>query len=449
MISFKIQFWIICILFIIYLFHFFIVMKSKSVLNFGFWLIITTFIYTIYPIVNYYFGGFQFGLLADNRLANSSITENEVSAFYSYYFIYFITLTVVVIFLRYKDIKTETNIVIPPEHLKYIIITYLLLKLFLFVIFMVYNIDFESSQHSEDSVAAKVSSFSNAPYFIIQIASKMNGILSITKISIVALLTLNFKKYKKFIFIFLLIEIISMFMILGSRTGLLNLLIIFFLIYQQFINKISVIKLLIYFFFTFLFFSFLGYFRSASSDSFNQIDIDSVIILGLTINNEFQVLFSTGFDIFRLVNSGINFPAILYFNDIITMFPPSQLLPFQKIEASNWYLEYKGYAGSGTGYMWGVISQSLIGLGYFELVIRALFLAILGKYLHNKIRNDVINFYSILFYVFLCLKVYNTFRNTTLGIIPYVIYEFAPFLLIIFLLELFIKGRVNLKNYKI
>jgi hypothetical protein len=324
-----------------------------------------------------------------------------------------------------------------------------MIRLILYFIFKIYNIDFESSQHSEDSVAAKVASFSNAPYFIVQISSKINGILSITKISIIILLTLNFKKNKKWVFIFLLIDIISMLLILGSRTGLLNLLIIFFLIYQQFINKIGAIRLFIYFFFMFVFFSFLGFFRSATSVSLNQIDLNSVITLGLTVNNEFQVLFSTGFDIFRLVNSGINFPVILYFNDIITLFPPSQLLPFQKIDASSWSLEYKGYAGSGTGYMWGVISQSLIGFGYFELIIRALFLAILGKYLHNKIRNDEINFYSILFYSFICLKAYNTFRDTTLGIIPYVIYEFIPFLLIILIMELAINGKVNLKNFKI
>ena len=140
---------------------------------------------------------------------------------------------------------------------------------------------------------------------------------------------------------------------------------------------------------------------------------------------------------------------ILYFNDIITIFPPSQILPFQKIEASDWYLVHQGYKDSGTGFMWGVISQSLIGFGYLELLLRALFLAILGKYLHNKIRVDTINFYQILFYVFLCLKAYYTFRNTTLGIIPFVAYEFIPFLFIIFLLELVIKGKVNLNFFKI
>lgn len=449
MISFKIQFWIICILFITYLIHYFIILKSKSVLNFGFWVILTTFIYTTYPIVNYYFGGYEFGLLSDNRLVNSSISENEVSAFYSYYLVYFSTLTVSIIIFKYKEFNTDTKVVAPQGQLKYLIITYVLLQLFLFLIFKLYNIDFGRSQHNEDSIGANLAAFSNAPYFIVQIASKINGILSISKIAIIIFLTLNFKKYKKYIFIFLLTEVAFLFINLGSRTGLLNLLLVFFLIYQQFVNRIRVKSALIYFALAFIFFNFLGYFRSTSSDSLSQIDIDSVITVGLTINNEFQALFATGFEVFGLAKSGIHFPVILYFNDIVTIFPPSQILPFQKFEASDWYLVYQGYKDSGTGFMWGVISQSLIGFGYFELILRAFCLAFFGKFLHNKIRVDTINFYQILFYVFLCLKAYYTFRNTTLGIIPFVVYEFIPLLLIIFLIELMIKGKVSLKNFKI
>jgi hypothetical protein len=449
MISFKIQFWLICAVFIIYLFNYFILLKSRSLLNLGFWLVLTTFIYSIFPIVNYYFGGYEFGLLADNRLVKSSITDIELSKFYSYYLIYFTTLTLSIIFLKFKGLKSGIKVIIPAGQLKYIIIVYVFLQLFLFLMHKLYNIDFGRSQNNEDSIGVNLAAFSNAPYFVVQIASKINGILSITKISLIIFLTLNFKRYKRLIFFFFLIEISFLFINLGSRTGFFNLIFVFFLIYQQFIGKIKLTSLLVYFAIAFLFFNILGYIRSIPSDAISQVDLGSAITLGLTINNEFQALFATGFEVLDLVKSGIHFPTILYFNDIITIFPPSQLLPFQKIEASDWYLIHQGYKDSGTGFMWGVISQSLIGFGYIELVLRAFFLAIVGRYLHNKVRVDTINFHQILFYVFICLKAYYTFRNTTLGIVPFVVYEFIPYLLIIFLLELMIKRKVNLNYFKI
>ncbi len=449
MISFKIQFWIICFLFVFYLFNFFILQKSKSILNIGFWLVFTTFIYSVYPIINYYFGGFEFGILSDNRLANSNISENSISTFYTYYLVYFSTLTLSIILLKFKEIKNSTKIIIPKDHINYFLIAYFFFQFSLFLIYKFYNIDFSRSQHNEESIEANISAFSGAPYFIVQIASKINGVLSLCKISILIYLTLNFQKYKKIIFFFLIAEVASLFINLGSRTSLFNLLFVFYLVYQQFVYKIKLKKILIYFFAAFIFFNILGYIRSISSDDVNQLDSNSIITIGLTVNNEFQALFATGYEMYGLVKSGINFPTVLYFNDIITILPPSQVLPFQKIEASEWYLVHQGYKDSGTGFMWGVISQSLIGFGYFELVIRALFLAFLAKYFHNKIRVNSIHFYQLLFYVFICLKAYYTFRNTTLGFLPFVVYEFIVFLFIIFIIELLLKQKVKLNQYKI
>ena len=50
-------------------------------------------------------------------------------------------------------------------------------------------------------------------------------------------------------------------------------------------------------------------------------------------------------------------------------------MPFEKVAASEWYLREIGMSGTGQGFMWGVISQSIVGLDWLELALRG---AILG-----------------------------------------------------------------------
>jgi hypothetical protein len=444
-VSYKIQFLIICSIYFIYILHYFI--KSSSILNIGFWLVSTTFIYTIYPIINYYFGGNEFGIFSDNRLSNGNITELDIDIFYSYYLVYFLSLTFFVIIFNLKTFKDQIYIIHLKDFFKINLIIYFIIRIILLGVYLLYNINFDRSQHTEGSIDANLSSFSSAPYIIVQIAVKLNGILSVAKISAIVFMVLNFKKYKYFIISFILIEGLFLVINLGSRTSFFNLLFVFFLVYQQFIRKVKFKSLSIYLLLFLFLFIYLGYVRGVKNDSDSSIGFNDMFKIALSINNEFQVLFATGIEVLKLSNQGTNFPAILYFNDIVTILPPSQLLPFEKIEAADWYLINQGYKNSGTGFMWGVISQSLIGFGHIELALRGFFLALIAKFFHNKITKGVVSYFGMLLYILLCLKAYYTFRNTTLGFISFVVYEFIPFVILFGVIDLIINGKVNFKKY--
>ncbi len=447
MINFGTQFFIICLVFIFYIFHYFYVLKSTSILNIGFWIVLSTFIYTVFPIINYYFGDFSFGVLSDSRLFKANISDYEVSDLYSYYLVYFISITAFILLFRFTKIPTTLKVAYPKDLFKHIIILYALLRLVLFFFSVFYKIDFERSQHVSSAIELNQQAYSNAPYFIIQISSKLSGIFSITKIALLVIMTLNYQKFRKYIILFITIEFIFLLINQGSRTQLFNLLFIYFLIYQHFISSVKLAKLLFFSSIFLILFLFLGYYRGLDPSSATQFDLKTLTSIIFSVNNEFQVLFATSFEVLELVKSKLHFPWILYFNDIVTVFPPSQLLPFQKIEAANWYLVNQGYKDSGVGYMWGVISQALIGFGYYELVFRSLLLTFLAKNLHAKLSKNSINFYQLLLYILLCLKAYYTFRNTTLGFIPFVVYEFIPFVVLIGILDLIINSKINLKNY--
>jgi len=50
-------------------------------------------------------------------------------------------------------------------------------------------------------------------------------------------------------------------------------------------------------------------------------------------------------------------------------------MPFEKVSASEWYFAGDRHDGTGLGYMWGVISQAIVGFDWIELAMRG---AILG-----------------------------------------------------------------------
>jgi len=124
-------------------------------------------------------------------------------------------------------------------------------------------------------------------------------------------------------------------------------------------------------------------------------------------------------------------------NDIISIFPPQQLLPFEKISGSEWYLRVLGISGTGQGYMWGVVSQAIVGFGWIELVFRGIILGYICAIFHNWYARQGCGFIETFIYVYICLKIYNTYRDTTLSILSTVVWEILPFILLFNLVKLF------------
>src|SRR4029077_15926157 len=98
-----------------------------------------------------------------------------------------------------------------------------------------------------------------------------------------------------------------------------------------------------------------------------QIDLAQASGGLFSATNEFQSLFSTAYDVLQRKQAGAYLPRYLYLNDFAAILPPQQIMPFEKVAASEWYLREIGMSGSGVGFMWGVISQSIVGLDWIEL----------------------------------------------------------------------------------
>ena len=121
-------------------------------------------------------------------------------------------------------------------------------------------------------------------------------------------------------------------------------------------------------------------------------------------------------------------PWQIYVSDLY--FPvPSQLLPFDKIDPSTWYIDVIGETGSGNGYMFGVMSQAVVGLDWAELVLRGVVLALVLAVLQRWYVRRADGFWPTLLYVFVGIWTYYTFRASTFYGAYFVVYHFLPVLI--------------------
>ena len=110
---------------------------------------------------------------------------------------------------------------------------------------------------------------------------------------------------------------------------------------------------------------------------------------------------------------------------------PQQMYPVKKIDPSLWYLEVIGDS-SGSGLMFGVMGQAAVGFGIWELVLRGGLLGFILARIHRwYFLKRSSSFSATLFYVWLCINVYYTFRGSTFSLVTPVVYQLMPVLFLI------------------
>lgn len=152
----------------------------------------------------------------------------------------------------------------------------------------------------------------------------------------------------------------------------------------------------------------------------------------MAVTNEFQAVYATAYDLFMRRESGNleNVPWQLYVSDLY-MVVPSQLLPFYKWDPSQWYLNLIEYQEPVGGFMFGVISQAIIGLDWVELLLRGCLLGGVAASIHWWYVRRASEFWTTLLYLFLCVWAYYSFRASSFYIVYFVLYRFLPVVLLV------------------
>jgi hypothetical protein len=402
----------------------------------GFMCALATFFYSVVPLIDFWAAGLKFGALSDNRLFSYSLTPEEMGNFHWRHVTYLAALGIGYVLFRKRaviDVGYVADISVAEKNI----------LVFLFVVFTVYFLVFQFASgismnvsYSSDQFLESYNALMSMPLIVTQITSKLISIFFLVKLAMLFWLIqkCRVKLWRNVLLIWIAYEIGNAFMLKGARTGMMLFLLGCALMYHRLVAPIRLRFIVPVGLAVLTLFTFMGIYRGLDSlqDATTLIEESQGGVVSL--GGEFQSLLGTAYDVYRRVTfEGIDVPWQIYFNDIINLLPPQQIVPFEKISGAEWYLQSTGLSGQGIGFMWGVITQSVVGLDWIELVLRGFILGFILAKIHEWYvrRKDL--FLPNIVYIYLCLKSYYTFRDTTGALLTSIIWEILPFVTLLYL----------------
>ncbi len=361
-------------------------------------------LYTLYPLIGYLVNGLAYTPFNDNRLFNAQPEPNEVGTIGWYYVVHLISCIGAYLSIRGRLRKASPSFVLPDRITFFILVGFYLL---ISVFFLYLNWRFGIS---ESSYIGTYLIFKGLPFGLAQISSLFDGARITVQVAILCVLFGNYSKYWPFILVWLGWIVSESFLRLGSRTELILLIIAMAILYHYLVRKISFLQVVTGGLGLLALFISFGLLRmdwlfSGSTGSFNPFAYAS----------EFEVIFANAYD-FRYGLNGASFqlPPGFYLADILVMIP-RQLLPFEKISPSEWYVStfYPLYADLGGGLALGTICESLVGAGWVDAIARGAALGFILGVIHRRCILHRPSFWVFVFYVWLSTQMYQSFRHTT------------------------------------
>jgi hypothetical protein len=156
-------------------------------------------------------------------------------------------------------------------------------------------------------------------------------------------------------------------------------------------------------------------------------------------SGEFTVLFINAIDLQQRFDDGFAAEArfTFYLVDLLRLIP-AQLLDGVKVDPATWYVEtfYPEFHDSGGGLAFGVMAESVAGYGAPEAAARGALLALIFAWAANRLIEGRSSATKVFAYVWLVVLSYQSFRNTTLSLAVYALYQLVPMLLFLGLFKL-------------
>jgi len=394
----------------------------------GFFMIGITFIYIFYPYFSFMLSGFDWSITSDNRLKSYGTTAKDLGSFAWYHVSYLLALTSGYIFFRPKSsIKDSTkDLVVSQSETKIALIVLFGIIIYENLVGIVFG--------------------DNPPYFILQLNNMLASVKFVFTIFFIAFCLSHWetKILRLILFSYLGYEIFMILIGEAGRTWVFLHLCAFAVLYDRLVSPMTIKQIIIIGFIAVFVFLALGFFRHGM---YTSLASGFLFISG---SNEFTSLLGTSYDLYmrkEVLGTLTEIPWQVYFDDIIYLIP-SQLLPFEKLDLSSWYLKIIDQYGKGVGFMYGVTSQGVIGGGITELLIRGSITGAVFAWLHKIYLRNSDSFWMLVFYVFIAIKSYYIFRASTAYLPYFIIYNFIPaFLAVKFLTQATLNAKK--RNYLI
>jgi hypothetical protein len=399
--------------------------RQLPVVDLGVLCVLITSVYIAVPSVFFVKSGFAWSDLSDSRLVQMRSTPEDVATVSWWVVAYLAALCSIYYWIRGAGMPGPA-IAIKASNSEglAILLIFVGCAIYQFVVERYFDVDLNPS--NEALIATY--GVQQLPLFLAQITNNVLGIERIAKLALIvfAISRKNWN-FAALLVLWLCFEFYSALSVQGARTYFIVLVLAVILTTHRAIRPIGPIMgcfvatsipavLLTW-----------GYFRDGTS-----ADVWSAI-------NEFQVLLANALHVSWAYDRGIieDVPWALTLSDFF-MLIPQQLLPFTKIDPSNWYIDQIGASDQGVGLMFGVVAQAKLGFGIIEIVARGGVLGLVLALIHRQCVKNASSLTAFIIYVWLCTSVYYTYRATTFYIATWALYRVLPFVVLFWLLRRFV-----------
>jgi len=379
------------------------------------------YLYSAYPLINFIVGGYVWTDMSDYRLRMKGNDPVIIGTFAWRYVLYYFCFVTVYLFFRRRYTASSTEVTRPNR--SQIAAIVLLLAGTLAVLTFVgrlYGIEYDASYR--DILSGDSKTMIALPYVLLQFIQNFVSMrFFLSQLLIATLVMFWRKRWCRYLLIGgLIVHTVYTTLNRGARGELILLLLTTVLLYHRFVRPMT-LKVVIPVGVSVLgFFFLLGIIR----DTQGLATMEQRNVPFLAVTNEFQAVFGTSYDVLMMKNEGhLVIPWQLRWADLYYLIP-SQLLPFEKIDPSAWYLREAGIEG--VGFMYGAISEAILGFDWIELAIRGVVLGYLSAMVHRWYVRRSAEFWPCMLYMFLCVWMFYSMRQTGFAVLYRICYTFLP-----------------------
>lgn len=399
-------------------------------------------VYGGFPLVNFIAGGLAWGPFSDNRLNQYASSAADVGRFAWYSVALLLSFAVVYVAVRGKPRALNLRIQ-PPSSAVTTAIVSITLGLMAYFWIMARFFDFSYDQSYVDlREGIGPGRGGDLPLIVLQVSHNLRGILTAEKQMLIVLLISGWASMKNRLFVVALLglEVLSVLTTFGGRTEAVMFLMTAILAYDRLVRPLSVKMVM-----TIAAAGLTGIIAYGVARDARYYGDGAPKAPLATSTNEFQALWGTAFDLRQHKEAGdLEVPWQIYVSDLYLPIP-GQLLPFEKLNPSLWYLD--AVVGSrSSGYMFGILAQAAVGFGIYEVVLRGALLALVFALIHRWYVRRQSSFWATAAYVFLLGWTYYSYRATMFYWIYFFVYRFFPAVLLTLFVAMLLQAPVRMRR---
>jgi hypothetical protein len=415
--------------------------KELPILEMGSWYMLAIVAYSCLPLLQYALSGAQLSPLSHGRLYKLNPEPHEFATPAWGYAFLMLGFSLAYLGLRPASPK-RASLIVPKRTVLAVISVFVLLNVVFLALRVLYGLNFATGYDA--SLYEHAAARESLPLVARQFVDHGDHILMILSAAVTILLVRRWKSWtwRVVLIAWLVASMVDYLFNPGSRFRLIALVLFVLMAYHRFVRPVRVRSIIVWGVSIAIFFFSAGILRSGYS-VYEQGQVVQVVTenpqLAYSTVNEFQIHYGSALEFRNLLNRGYldPIPWQLYFSDLL-LFIPQQLLPFEKIDPVKWYVERTGDVDF---FSFGVLAQSMLGLGWLEMVFRGLLVGIVLAVLRRWwVRNNSQLWPNVL-YLWMSVVIYQAARNTTFYFVVLILLEFLPLLVIVWLIERLVSVR--------